>query len=122
MTKETLVKIGKKEVNVGLDFSFGFLLILKRFGLGLADFNTLSSGDANQSFDFISKIVQAAHIYYCEQNDEEPVLTNESKVLKAVTEIGIETVTEWLTGSMDSFAPSTESDATQEKKALPLPS
>lgn len=122
MTKEVTVKIGKGEVNVGLDFSFGFLLILKRFGLGLADFNDLSSGDANQSFNFVSKIVQAAHLYYCEQNDEKSVLTNESKALKAVTEIGIETVTGWLMDSMNSFAPATESDSTQEKKAQPLPS
>lgn len=120
MTKEVTVKIGKGEVNVGLDFSFGFLLILKRFGLGLADFNDLSSGDANQSFNFVSKIVQAAHLYYCEQNDEKSVLTNESKALKAVTEIGIETVTGWLMDSMNSFAPATESE--QEKKAQPLPS
>ena len=117
MTKEVEVKIGKEVAVVGLDFSFGFLLILKRFGVGLADFNSLSSGDANQSFDFISKIVQAAHLYYCEQNDEKTVLTNESKALKAVTEIGIETVTGWLMESMESFAPTTDSDSTQEKKA-----
>lgn len=41
MTKEIEVKIGKEVAVVGLDFSFGFLLILKRFGVGLADFNSL---------------------------------------------------------------------------------
>lgn len=121
MTIEKHIKLGKKELSVGLDFSFGFMLILKRFNLELDDFKAISSKNSNESFGFISKIVQAAHLYYCEQNDEESVLTNESKAMKFVTEIGLETVTGWLLESVSSFAPADEdSDELSEKKDQPL--
>lgn len=119
MAVEKEIEIGRNLVNVGLDFDFGFLLLGKRFGFDLEDFNKLSGGvSAMELASFLGKIVQAAHVYFCEQCDEPIVLNNQAKVNKFISTIGIEQISIWVQESMESFAPPVASPQdSDEKKA-----